>query len=76
MFCLPEKKGGEMPQCTRGIATSYSGFPIDCLGEQARKISNSNHMIAKHLSTGHKCEQVAQYPKCYHETGCMCDVLG
>lgn len=42
------------------------------LGE---KIANGNRMIAGHLTSSHKCKQVAKHPKCPGTGGVWRDIL-
>lgn len=74
---LPCTEGRRKPCCTK--VTDFK-FPISCtcnlpcqflivfLGKLTEKIANSNHMIAGHLTTSCKCEQIAKPLKCGHIT--------
>lgn len=49
------------------LATFPAGFFINFLGKPA-KIANNYHLIAEHLETACKYEQIVQHPKYDHMT--------
>lgn len=51
------------------FATISAAFPIDFLGRLAEKIANGYHMIAGHLVTSYKQEQVDKHPHYSREPG-------
>lgn len=51
------------------LATISAAFPIDFLGKLAEKIANGYHMIAGHLVTSYKHEQVDKHPNYSRKPG-------